>query len=61
MSVQTTADDNRDEAKDHIDQAIKCLSRALEIDTWGSDQYNSKYIDTMEKVSIKLRKLNRKL
>ena len=39
MSVQTTADDRRDEAKEHISKACTCLLEAVDPDTWGSSDF----------------------
>ena len=61
MSLQTRADDRRDEAKDLLKQAYKCLQEALDEDTWGSQDYKEEYIETMEEALITLRKLQRKL
>lgn len=61
MSVQTTADDRRDEAKDHIEQAQKCLMSAIDIDTWGSDQFNKDYVAKMEEAILGLIKMKRDL
>ena len=61
MSVQTTADDRRDEAKEYIAKAYKCLLEAVDEDTWGSNDYNSEYIEKMEEALVSLRKLKRQL
>jgi hypothetical protein len=61
MSVQTTADERRDEAKELIKKAYKCLQEALDEDTWGSQDYKDEYIETMEDALVTLRKLQRKL
>jgi len=61
MSVQTTADERRDEAKELIKQAYKCLTEALDQDTWGAKDYNESYIETMEEALDSLRKMARKL
>lgn len=61
MGVYTSADEKRDEAKEHIEQAYKCLLNILDTDIWGSEQYNNEYIETLVKSVTKLRKINRKL
>jgi hypothetical protein len=61
MSVQTTADEKRDEAKEYIKQAYKCLTEALDDDTWGAKDYRESYIETMEEALDSLRKMSRKL
>lgn len=61
MGVVTTADNRRDEAKEHINEAYKCLIEMLDEDTWGYDQYTDVYIETVEEVMLELRRLKRKL
>jgi len=61
MSVQTTADNKNDEAKELIKQAYKCLLEALDEDTWGAKEYKESYIETMEDAVDTLRRLSRKL
>lgn len=61
MSVTTTADEKRDEAKDHMKQAYECLLVALDEDTWGSTDYNDDYVDKLHEVAIKILKLKRKI
>lgn len=61
MGVRTTADEKIDETKEHIDDAIKSLRYALDMDTWGSDQYNDEYLGKLEKVLLKLHKIKRKI
>lgn len=61
MSVQTTADERIDEAKTHIKQAYKCITDALDKNTWGSSDYRESYIDIMEESLANLRKIARKL
>jgi hypothetical protein len=61
MSVQTTADERRYEAKQLIKQAYKCLTEALDPYTWGAKDYNESYIETMEDALVSLRKMARKL
>lgn len=61
MSVRTIADDLREEAKDHIEKAYKCLLAALDPETWGSEDFNEDYIATMEEALVRLIKLKRDL
>jgi len=61
MSVRTTADEKRDEAKYHINMAYECLLEVLDPDTWGHNEYDDKYFETIEKTLIKLLKLKRGL
>jgi hypothetical protein len=61
MSVTTTADEKISRAKELISDAYKELLIALNEDTWGHDDFNSEYIETIFKVSMKLLKLKSKL
>jgi len=61
MSVTTTADEKRGEAKDHVKKAYECLLTVLDIDTWGSSNYTDTYIDDMHEVALSLLKLHRKI
>ena len=61
MSVTTTADTERDNAKDSMNEAIKhinsakdSLTKALSRDTWGSDEYTSEYTGKMETAELEL-------
>jgi hypothetical protein len=40
MSVRTTADDKRDDAKEHIEKAYKCLLETLNPETWENNIVN---------------------
>jgi hypothetical protein len=61
MSVYTTADEKRDQAKELIKQAYKCLQEALEEDTWGFQDYSVEYNEKMEEALVVLRKLQKEL
>lgn len=61
MGVVTTSDRKRSEAKEHINEAYKCLVEALDSDTWGSDEYNKEYLAKMEEALICLIRLKRDL
>ena len=61
MSVRTTADDRRDEAKEYIEKAYKCLLEVLDPETWGSEDFNKDYIATVEEALVSLIKLKRDL
>lgn len=61
MSVQTTADQLKDNAKECIIKAIKDLSEALEYDTWGSQDFSEKYTETIEESILELHRIKRKL
>lgn len=61
MSVTTTADESRDEAKAHLKNAYLCLLVVLNEDTWGHSEYTDSYIKEMNKVALKLVKLHKKI
>lgn len=61
MSVRTTADEKLDEAKDLINQAYKLLLEVLNPDTYGSDEYEEEYINTVHESVLDLLKIKRKL
>lgn len=61
MGVITTSDRKRDEAKEHIAEAYKCLLEVLDIDTYGSDEYGKDYLEILEEVTLTLVTLKRKL
>jgi hypothetical protein len=61
MSVETTADNKRDEAKEYIEKAYKSLLIVLDPDTWGNSEYEDEYLDDILNVATTLMKLRRKL
>lgn len=61
MSVITTSDDLLNEALEHVEKARKCLSEAIDPETWGSGSYNKTYLKNVEKSIYKLIKIKRKL
>ena len=61
MSLTTTSDDLLNEALEHVEKARKCLSEAIDPETWGSDSYNTTYLKIIEKSIYKLVKIKRKL
>lgn len=61
MGVITTADEKRDEAKEYINKAYKCLMEVLDEDTWGNSDFNNDYLDDVSEVALKLLKLKKKL
>jgi len=61
MGVQTTADRLRDEAKDHLSDAYKCLLAAIDEDTYGSEDFNKEYVGTVEESLVELSRIKRKL
>ena len=60
MSVRTSADAKRDEAKEHIKDALKCLTEVTD-ETWGYEDYNDDYKDKLEESINLLRKIKRML
>ncbi len=61
MSVTTTADLKRNEAKQKISEAIQCLHEFLDPGIWGHSDYDEEYIDKVMKIYTELRKLRREL
>lgn len=61
MSVQTTADDARDKAREHVTEAIKELSKILIDECWGHDDYSQDYSDTLNGVFNQLREIKKNL
>ncbi len=61
MSVRTTADEKRDEAKEHINDALKCLTEIIDDEIWGYEDYNEDYKDKLENSMNLLRKIRRML
>ena len=61
VTIVTTADERRDDAKDYIEKAYKCLIEATDDDTWGANEYREDYKETLEEIAIQLRKLKRKI
>ena len=43
MSVRTTAQEIRDKAKDHIDEARRQLTRLIGEQPWGWDDWSAEY------------------
>lgn len=75
MSVTTTSDEKRDNAKKNINNAIDFLKLSLEdlkvatdIDTWGSSEYNDNFQNFLNDTQIeilqfilKLKNISRKI
>jgi hypothetical protein len=61
MGVITTFDEKIDIAKDSITAAYEALLECLKNETWGYDEKNKEYIDTVHEVTAELIKLKRKL
>lgn len=43
MSVQTTADDHLDSAREHIASALEDLSEIIVKECWGHDDFNEEW------------------
>lgn len=54
MGVRTTADEKIDEAKNHIQQAIECLSKVIVDGCWGTSEYQAKYLNKLRRQLIML-------
>jgi hypothetical protein len=52
--MTTTADNKRDEAKEHLKQSLKCLKEVLDPDTWGHDQFKDSYMEDVEEVYMSI-------
>ena len=54
MSVRTAADEKIDEAKDHIQKAIECLSEVVINRCYGTSEYSEDYLNKLRKRFIGL-------
>ena len=61
MSIRTTSDEKREQARGKLDEAVKLVKEAQELiseavdrDTWGANDYNSEYTDTLMELEIEL-------
>ncbi len=61
MSVITSADQNIEEAKDHIKNAIQNLHKVIDPDTWGSKEYKAEYRKKIMDNYIKLLQIQEEL
>jgi hypothetical protein len=61
MSVQTRADQNRDDAIDHIQEAIKNLSDIVIGKCWGHDEFSDEYRQKIRKTLYALIELEEDL
>ena len=54
MGVRTAADEKIDEAKDHVQQALECLTGVV-IDTcYGTSEYSARYLNKLRRVLVRL-------
>lgn len=61
MSVRTTADEKRDEAKQHLKEAFNCLIIVTDEDTYGANEYNDHYKEALEEALMLIRKARKLL
>jgi hypothetical protein len=61
MGVITTADEHRNNARDHINKAIRELMVVVDEGTWGHGDYNTEYMVGLEVTLAELMKLKRNL
>lgn len=61
MSVRTTFDEKRDEAKEYIGKALASLQECTKEDTWGYNEMNHEFIDELIQMVADLTKMKRKL
>jgi len=61
MSVRTTFDEKREEARDALAVAIKSIQVCLDEDTWGYSDIRSEFIDELAEINCQLIKIKRKL
>jgi hypothetical protein len=61
MSVTTRADELKDQIKEHLAAAQKCMVEFLDPDTWGRDEYTEESQKNMEDALTELVKIRRKI
>ncbi len=61
MSVTTRADEKLAEARDYIREARKCLSEALNPDTWGAEEFKDIYVNDLHDFLKQLSEMSSKL
>lgn len=59
--MTTTVDEKIRHAKELITDAYKELVIVLDSDTWGHSDLKDEYIDDIQKITLKLLKIKRKL
>lgn len=58
MSVRTSSDELRDDAKEHLEIALKRIHQAMEPDRWGSEEYlNDQYFDILKELNKLIKKI----
>lgn len=61
MSVTTTADEKRDQAKQCVLDAAKALDEMIDPSTWGSDEFKKEYLIEMTKIAYELKLIYRRM
>lgn len=61
MSVRTSAQENRDDAKKDINDAIKQLSEIVIDEIYGWDEFTSEYLETLKDILFKLLEIKKEL
>jgi hypothetical protein len=61
MSVRTTFDEKKEEARDALSVAIKSIQVSLDEETWGYSDIKSEFIDELAEINCQLIKIKRKL
>lgn len=61
MSVTTTFDERKQEAKDSLATAIRNLQECTNENTWGYSDMNDEYIDELIQIIAQLMLIKRKL
>ncbi len=54
MSVQTDADEHRDQAVKHVREALRHLNEIIALECWGHDQYTRDYKNKLLEAHTKL-------
>lgn len=61
MSVRTAADEKREEAHAHVDQAVKALAAILVDRCWGYDEWTPAFQRCLAEAFTKLMEIERDL
>lgn len=52
MSVRTSSDELRDDAKQHLEIALQRIYQSMKPNRWGSEEYlNDKYFDILKELN----------
>jgi predicted house-cleaning NTP pyrophosphatase (Maf/HAM1 superfamily) len=61
MTVRTTADEQIDKAKEHIQEALECLSEVIVAGCYGTSDYTQLYLEKLERQFVALLGIKRSL